>query len=196
MSEPEGPTWETAKGFTARGVPLWQRQLIGAVSAALLAGVVGVPELGDLRSSAAAGLGGALRELAPQAIGWLVVAVVIRFYIALGWRVVDEVEIDFQTSALRLGQRKVWGRRQRTVPVHDLASVKEVSFGSYEGKPLDWFVFKLKNGDKIRFRCPPGILAMTRRSLQRAGLLNADPLKGIAVQPATAADADPAARRR
>ncbi len=183
MSEPEAPTWETAKGFTARGAALWQRQLIGAVTALLLAGVMGVPDLRDFTSAAGAGSGEAVREILPYAIGWLVVALVIRFYIAVGWRVVDEIDIDFQTGALRLGQRKAWGRRQRTVQAHDLASLREFSLGSYDGKPLDWFIFKLKSGEKLRFRCPPGILAMTRRSLQRAGLLNADPLKGIAVRP-------------
>ncbi len=194
MSEPDGPAWETANGFTARGIPIWRNQLLGAVTVALAAGVVGLPDLGDLRSAAATGLGDALRELAPSAVGWLVVALVIRFYIAVGWRVVDEVDVDFKTSALRMGQRKLWGRRQRNVQAHDVASVREVSFGSWEREPLDWFVFKLKDGHKLRFRCPPGILAMTRRSLQRAGLLNADPLKGIAVQPAAAGD--PPARRR
>jgi hypothetical protein len=183
MSEPAEPTWETANGFAARGTPIWRNQLIGAITIALVVSFMGLPDLGDLRSSAGADLGGALRDLAPYAIGWLVVAVLIRLYIAVGWRVVDEVDIDFKSGALRLGQRKIWGRRQRTVPAQDLANVREISFGSWEREPLDWFVFKLKGGEKIRFRCPPGILAMTRKSLQRAGLLNPDPLKGIAVRP-------------
>jgi hypothetical protein len=122
------------------------------------------------------------------------VAVVIRFYIAVGWRVVDEVDIDFKTRALRFGQRRVRGRRQRNVEVYDVATVREVSLGSYRGHPLDWFVFKLKSGERLRFRCPPGILAMTRRSLERAGHLKAEAGKGGAAPPA--AGADVAARPR
>jgi hypothetical protein len=79
------------------------------------------------------------------------------------------------------------------VEARDVATVREVSLGSYHGNPLDWFKLKLKSGEKISFRCPPGQLAMTRRSLERAGLLNPDPLKGIAVAPAAA---DAPERRR
>jgi hypothetical protein len=194
MSEAEAPTWEAANGFTARGVPIWRRQATGAVLALLLGGMVGLPDVGLFELSAGPSQEYALRALGAWAVGWLMVAFVIRHYIAVGWRVVDEVEIDFKTSALRLAQRRVRGRRMRTVQAHQVASVREISFGSYRGQPLDWFVFKLKAGEKIRFRCPSGILAMTRKSLQRAGLLNPDSLKGIAVQPAAAVDVT--ARRR
>jgi hypothetical protein len=183
MSEAEAPSWEAANRFTARGAPIWRRQATGAVVAVLLGATVGLPDVGLSDLSAGASHEYALRALGAWAVGWLMVAFVIRHYILVAWRVVDEVEIDFKMSALRLAQRRVRGRRVRTVHAHAVASVREISFGSYRGQPLDWFVFKLKSGDKIRFRCPSGVLAMTRKSLQRAGLLNADALKGIAVQP-------------
>ncbi len=194
MSEAEGPTWETANGFTARGAPLWRRQLAGAAWAALIGAAVGLPDVGVFTAGARANHEEALRALAVSAGGWVLVALVIRFYIAVGWRVVDELGVDFKTRALSLGQRKLWGRRLRTVQVYDLATVREVSYGSYRGHPLDWFVFKLKDGQKIRFRCSPGVLSMTRRSLQRAGLLDAESWKGKAAQPAVATDVAP--RRR
>jgi hypothetical protein len=106
----------------------------------------------------------------------------------LGWRVVDELDVDFKTRALRLAQRRVRGRRARTVEVADLESVREVSYGSYRGEPLDWFEFKLKSRERIRFRCPPEILTLTRRALQRVGLLDDKPGKGKTVQPAVADD--------
>jgi hypothetical protein len=168
MSEPERPTSETANGFTARGEPLWKRQATGAVVAAVVAATVASADFDYV----------SLRDVVASAVGWLLVAAVIRFYIAVGWRVVDEVDVDFKTRALRFGQRRVRGRRQRTVEAYDLATVREVSFGSYQGHPLDWFVFGLKHGEKIRFRCPPGVLSATRGSLQRAGHLNAEAGKG------------------
>jgi hypothetical protein len=194
MGEAEAPTWEAASGFTARAAPIWQRQAIGAVLAVLIGAFVGLPDVGLSDLSVGASHDYALRALGAWAVGWLIVAFVIRHYIAVGWRVVDEVEIDFEGGPLRLAQRRVRGRRVRAVQILEVSSVREVTFGSYDGKPLDWFVFKLKSGEKVRFRCPPGVLAMTRRSLQRAGLLNADSLKGIAVQASPAADVT--ARRR
>jgi hypothetical protein len=187
-SEPEGPTWETANGFTAKGAPLWQRQLSGGAVAVVAAFTVGWPDISFADLSGAMS-DAALRDLIACAVAWLVIAFVVRFHVFVGWRVVDELDIDFKTRALRLAQRRLGGRRQRTVQVYDLESVREVSYGSYRGNPLDWFVFKLKSGDKIRFRCPPGILSMTRRALKRAELPNTESWKGAAVQPA-AADGD------
>jgi hypothetical protein len=199
MNDVEGPTWETANGFTARVGPLWRRQVVGGVLLVPFV-VVGLGRLEECVHNFTMGSREeALHALAISMGAWLVGAFVVRFRIALGWRIVDELDVDFKTRVLRLGQRRVRGRRIRTVEVHDLASVREVSYGSFRGEPLDWFEFKLKTGERIRFRCPAGLLATTRRALQRVGLLDAESWKGKAVQPAVAADergAAGASRRR
>src|SRR3954467_11509332 len=115
MSTPSGEpaiSWDEAKSFTAQATPLRGRQVMGGVLAVPFA-VAGMALLAASFYNVVRGNHHkAVEAFTTSAAMWLASAVVIRVHIALGWRVVDELHVDFTTRALRIAQRRFGGPRE------------------------------------------------------------------------------------